>query len=121
VRANVAAKLTAEQRETLLTRIYSESDPAFRQLLLILADRPDPTEPMTYADIARAHSGWVSQASVAYETAAYDYRSIDKFELYCPFWHVRVKEDRMLRLTMDSEVAACLLRLHGEHQLPVSG
>lgn len=120
VRADVAARLTAEEREKLLTRIYSESEPAFRQLLLILADRTDPTEPMTYADIAAAHTDWASTLSIAQATAAYDYQSIDQYRLYCPFRHVLGK-DRMPRLSMDSEVASFLLRLDGEHRLPIQG
>src|SRR5437588_10724050 len=74
--------MSAEQRSELLTRVYFESEPTFRRLLMLLADRPHPEAPMLFAEVSKA-MGWPSARSLPGALGAYGRRA--KFR-YGGFW-----------------------------------
>ena len=109
-----------EQRNQLLTRVYVESEPPFREMLMLVADREDPTAPLFYADILAASSEWGAKRSVAGAMGAYGRRSQHRYGSYAPFHRGWDHDEWSHFLTMDADVAAFLVELHGQRQLPLT-
>ncbi len=114
-----SAPISVEQRNELLMRIYVESEPPFRALLMLLADRAAPDEPMFYGDILDAHSEWSASRSVAGAMGAFSRRSEHRYGGYWPFDRGWDEEQWSHYLTMEGDVAAFLLQLHADRQLPL--
>ena len=55
--------MSDQQRNELLTRIYNESEPTFRRLLMLAAEREDPTLPVSFKDVT-ADMGWPTARSL---------------------------------------------------------
>lgn len=111
--------MSDEQREELLTRIYVESEPPFRALLMLLADRDDPTEPMAYEDVLNAHMEWSSPRSVAGALGAFGRRTSYRYGDYWPLKRTWDNEKWSHFLAMDADIAAFMVKLHAERQLPL--
>jgi hypothetical protein len=111
--------ISEEQRDELLSRIYEESEPPFRALLMLLADRNDPSEPIPYADVLDAHPGWSTSRSVAGALGAFGRRTSYRYDDYWPFERHWDSEMWSHYLTMEADIAAFLVKLHGERMLPL--
>ncbi len=112
--------MSTEQRNELLTRIYVESEPPFRALLMLLAERDAPDKPMYYGDVLDAHPDWSASRSVAGAMGAFSRRAEHRYGGYWPFDRDWDEEQWSHYLTMDDAVAAFLLDLHADRQLPVA-
>src|SRR4051812_34167346 len=77
--------MSDEQGNELLTRIYVESEPPFRALLMLLAEREDPEARLYYGDILAAHPDWNASRSVAGAMGAYARRAVHRYGGYWPF------------------------------------
>lgn len=111
--------ISTEQRNELLTRIYVESEPPFRAVLMLLAERDAAGEPMYYADILDAHPDWGASRSVAGAMGAFSRRAEHRYGGYWPFDRGWDEEQWSHYLTMDDDVAAFLVDLHADRQLPL--
>ncbi len=116
---SVSVPISAEQRNELLTRIYVESEPPFRALLMLLAERDAPDEPMYYGAILGAHPDWSASRSVAGAMGAFSRRAEHRYGGYWPFERGWDEEQWSHYLTMDDDVAAFLLDLHAARKLPL--
>jgi hypothetical protein len=109
--------ISAEQRYELLTRIYVDSEPTFRRLLMLLAERPEPELPMLF-DAVTAAMGWATSRSLPGALGAYGRRAKHRYGGYWPFergWDARAWSHY---LTMEPDVATFLCALHKGHGLP---
>lgn len=114
-----ATPISGEQRNELLTRIYAESEPPFRALLVLLAERNAPGEPFYYAAVLSAHPQWSASRSVAGAMGAFSRRAEHRYGGYWPFHREWDDEEWSHYLWMDDDVAAFLLELHAARQLPL--
>lgn len=117
--AEQEVQISDEQRNELLTRIYVESEPPFRALLLLLADRDDPAAPMFYGDILSAHPDWSASRSVAGAMGAFGRRTVHRYGGYWPFERDWNHEQWSHFLRMDADVAEFLIDLHADRQMPL--
>lgn len=111
--------LTPEEVSGLVRRVYLDSEPTFRRLLLLLADRDDPTEPMLNEEVTDA-MGWTTARSLPGALGAYGRRANHRYEGFWPFrrgWDHRHNSNT---IAMDAEIAERLRTLHEEHGLPTS-
>ena len=109
--------MSTEQRNELLTRIYVESEPTFRRLLMLLAQRPEPEAPMRY-DAVSAAMGWATSRSLPGALGAYGRRANHRYGGRWPFkrdWDARAWSHY---LAMEPDVAASLRARHAECGLP---
>lgn len=108
--------ISEEQRNELLIRIYEESEPKFRRLLLLLADRDDPAAPMAYEDVTSV-MGWTSPRSLPGALGAFGRRTKHR---YGGFWPFNRKHDAEWNwsLSMEASVAAFFVELHTRRDLP---
>jgi hypothetical protein len=116
-KAEPKVPMSAEQRNELLTRVYVESEPKFRRLLLLLADRPRPEEPMSYKDVTK-NMGWTKSRSLPGALGAYGRRANHRYGGFWPFRRPWDGGAWSHFLVMDPEVAAFLRELHAKRQLP---
>ena len=116
---SISTPISVEQRNELLARIYVESEPPFRALLMLLANRGEVSEPMYYGDILDAHPEWSSSRSVAGAMGAFSRRAEHRYGGYWPFDRAWDEDEWSHYLTMEVDVAAFLFRLHAERQLPL--
>jgi hypothetical protein len=112
-----AVPMSAEQRNELLTRIYVESEPTFRRLLMLLADRPHPEDPMSYEDVTTS-MGWPTPRSLPGALGAYGRRANFRYRGYWPFERKWDDPTWSHYLAMDPDVAALFRDLHSKRQLP---
>ncbi|WP_148261095.1 hypothetical protein [Conexibacter woesei] len=105
---------SAEERDELLRRVYVESEPMFRRLLHLIAEREDPSEPMSYADIGSAME-FTSARSLPGMLGAYGRRSKFRYRGWDPFRRSWDGEAWSHYLAMDPDVAALVRRLYAEH------
>lgn len=115
--ASEPIEMSAEQREELLRRAYVESEPTFRRLLMLLAGRPEPDEPMYFADVSEA-MGWTSPRQLPGALGAYGRRAKHRYGGFWPFvsdWDVSAWS---YFLVMDPADATFLRNLHAERALP---
>lgn len=101
-----------------LERIYKESEPKFRKLMLLVAERPDPTAPLPYEE-ATAAMGWTSPRSLPGALGAYGRRTKHRYDGAWPMLREKDASDYW-SLTMPTELADEILRLHAELDLPTS-
>jgi hypothetical protein len=108
--------ISEEQREELLIRIYEESEPRFRRLLLLLADREDPAAPMSYEDVTSA-MGWTSPRSLPGALGAFGRRTKHRYGGFWPFDREHDAEQNW-SLAMQASVADFVVELHVRRGLP---
>jgi hypothetical protein len=101
-----------------LERIYKESEPKFRKLMLLVAERPDPTAPLPYEE-AKTAMGWTSPRSLPGALGAYGRRTKHRYDSAWPMLRERDASDYWT-LNMPRELADEILRLHAELDLPTS-
>ncbi|MDO9443662.1 MAG: hypothetical protein Q7T73_22500 [Beijerinckiaceae bacterium] len=101
-----------------LERIYKESEPKFRRLMLLVAERPDPTMPLPYEEVTTA-MGWSSPRSLPGALGAYGRRTKHRYDGAWPMVREKDAADYW-SLTMPRELADEVLRLHAEFDLPTS-
>lgn len=118
--ASAPTSMSIEQREDLLTRIYVESEPPFRALLLLLARRENPEAPMFYADILATHPEWEAPRSVAGGLGAFGRRTAHRYGGYWPFARGWDHEEWSHYLTMEADVATFLRELHEDRGMPLT-
>ena len=106
-----------EQRNELLTRIYVESEPRFRRLLMLVADREDPTCPMAFGEISHT-MGWPTARSLPGALGAFGRRTKHRYGGYWPLHRYWDHAEWSNFMTMDKDIAAFLVRLHAERGLP---
>jgi hypothetical protein len=115
VEAEPEVSISEEQRGDLLTRIYVESEPTFRRLLLLVADRDDPELAMPYTEVTTAMR-WTSARSLPGALGAFGRRTNHR---YGGYWPLRCEErGEGWVMWMDGDVAAFLIELHAQRQLP---
>lgn len=101
-----------------LERIYKESEPKFRKLMLLVAERPDPTAPLPYEE-ATAAMGWTSPRSLPGALGAYGRRTKHRYDGAWPM-HREKDDSDYWTLNMPRELADEILRLHADLDLPTS-
>jgi hypothetical protein len=106
-----------EQRSELLTRVYNESEPTFRRLLLLLADRPHPEDPMSFKDVTK-QMGWTKPRSLPGALGAYGRRANHRYGGFWPFTRPWDGGAWSYFLVMDPDVAAFVRDLHAKRQKP---
>lgn len=109
--------MSEEQHKELLTRVYVESEPTFRRLLMLLADRSHPDSRISFTDVS-ASIGWSSARSLPGALGAYGRRSKHRYGGYWPFLRHSAAGATSPYLSMEEEVAAFLRDLHATPQLP---
>lgn len=107
--------MSVEQRDELLTRIYVESEPSFRRLLVLLAQRPKPAERLVFAD-ASAAMGWSNPRSLPGALGAFGRRTNHRYGGFWPFDRIEIADTWYF--AMDEEVAAVVRTLHARLRLP---
>jgi hypothetical protein len=112
-----SVSISEEQRNELLTRIYEESEPKFRRLLLLLADRSDPTALMAYEDVTSA-MGWTSPRSLPGALGAFGRRTKHRYGGFWPF-HREHDAGWNWSLTMDIAFAQFFVKLHARRDFPI--
>jgi hypothetical protein len=110
------APMSDEQRNELLTRIYVESEPKFRRLLLLLADRPQPDDPMFYKDVT-TQMGWTKSRSLPGALGAYGRRANHRYGGFWPFSRRWDASAWSHYLVMSPDVAAFMRDLHAKRQM----
>jgi hypothetical protein len=108
--------MSVEQHHELLTRVYVESEPTFRRLLLLLADRPHPEDPMSYKDVTK-NMGWTKARSLPGALGAYGRRANHRYGGFWPFERTWDTGAWSHHLVMDPDVAAFLRDLHAKRHL----
>jgi hypothetical protein len=111
------SELGVERRNELLTRVYVESQPTFRRLLLLLAERPNPEDLMSYRDVGLA-MGWKEPRSLPGALGAFGRRAKHRYGGFWPFDRTWDDDEWTHSLRMDPAIAAFLLDLHDERQMP---
>lgn len=101
----------------MLIRLYVESEPTFRRLLMLIADREDPTHPMAFGDITRA-MGWQTTRSLPGALGAFGRRTKHRYGGYWPLTRTWDHAEWSNMMAMDKDVAAYLVQLHTERRLP---
>jgi hypothetical protein len=107
--------MSGEQRNELLTRIYMESEPTFRRLLILLAERPQPDKPMYYPDVRKA-MGYTNPRKLPGALGAYGRRTSHRYNKFWPFVRQHDAVRGQYYLTMTTNDAAFLRELHTKRQ-----
>lgn len=102
-----------------LKRIYMESEPKFRKLMLLVAERDDPMAPISYEEVTTA-MGWTSARSLPGALGAYGRRSKHRYEGAWPMNRDQDPQDSSWSFSMPQEMADEIIRLHAEHDLPTT-
>ena len=97
-------------------RVYVESEPTFRRLLMTVADRLSPEGRMTFEDLSKA-VGWPRPRSLPGARGAYVRRARRRYDRYWPFHRKNSRAGRVV--WMDHRVAGILRDLHAERALPL--
>ncbi len=101
----------------LLERIYKESEPKFRNIMVLVASRAEPGQPVPFAEISEA-IGWTSPRSLAGALGAYGNRANHRYDGAWPMVRVALERDNRY-FTMPAELAEEIRRLHELHDLPL--
>lgn len=109
---------TPEEREKYLDRIYRESEPPFRRLLVQLAERESPDTPVSYGGVRQA-MGWPNRRSLPGALGAFGRRTNHRYDGFWPFHRGWDPFNWTHTLAMDPEVAEEVLRLHAALGLPI--
>jgi len=116
-RSKLEVPMSEEQRQELLTRVYAESEPTFRRLLMLLADRTHPEDPMAYADVS-AGMGYTKSRQLPGALGAYGRRANHRYGGFWPFERTWDHGAWSHFLAMAIDDAAFLRDLHAKRQLP---
>lgn len=114
--AEPVVPVSDEQRNELLTRIYDESEPNFRRLLMLAAERDAPTTGVPFTVVTK-EMGWTSPRSLPGALGAFGRRTKHR---YGGYWPLRRDWDDAAWswfMSMDDDVAAFLRALHAKRQL----
>lgn len=114
-----AIPMSDEQRDELLTRIYDESEPTFRRLLMLAAEREDPTLPVSFKDVT-ADMGWPSARSLPGALGAFGRRTKHRYGGYFPLRRDWDEAAWSWFMSMDADVAAFLRELHAKRRSPLT-
>lgn len=96
-----------------LKRIYLESEPRFRKLMLLIANRPDPEVPMLMTEVTEK-MGWDSPRSLPGALGAFGRRTKHRYEDAWPFVRAYDHETGNHSLWTTPELAEALKALHAE-------
>jgi len=108
---------TPEERNAYLDRIYRESEPPFRRLLVQLAEREPPDKPISFDEVRQA-MGWDNPRSLAGALGAFGRRTNHRYDGFWPFHRDWDPANWTYTLAMDREVAEEVLRIHAALGLP---
>jgi hypothetical protein len=110
--------MSIEQRHELLTRIYKESEPTFRRLVMLAAEREDPTRRVSFEQVTQ-DMGWPTPRSLPGTLGAFGRRTNHRYGGYWPFHRDLDHAEWSWFVSMDADVADFLLELHAMLQLPL--
>ena len=108
-----------EELAKLIERIYLESEPKFRKIMLSVADRVDPEQPLWYTEVTTA-IGWPTPRSLPGALGAYGRRAKHRYK---GFWPVKRNEDPVtgeMYLNTDVVTAKHIRDTHEKYDLPTS-
>ena len=111
--------MSDQQRNELLTRIYDESEPTFRRLLMLAAEREDPTLPVSFKDVT-ADMGWPTARSLPGALGAFGRRTKHRYGGYFPLRREWDETAWSWFMSMEADVAHFLRELHAERQAPLT-
>jgi hypothetical protein len=84
---------------------------------MLVADREDPTDPIAFKEISDA-MGWPTARSLPGALGAFGRRTKHRYGGYWPLRRYWDHAEWSNFMTMDTDIAAFLVRLHAERRLP---
>lgn len=112
------APMSTDEREALLTRIYDESEPPFRRLMMLAAKRDDPTSPVSFRDVSQ-DMGLSTTRSLPGVLGAFGRRTKHRYGGYSPLRRRWDPAAGSWFMSMEAEVAAFLRALHAKRDSPL--